>query len=142
MSLNSREIAERFLSLYTVKNQSELARRLGVTPSAVSDWKKGRSAVPWEKLIQVIEESGVSWDWLLEGKGSILPQAASLGTANNTAATQNIVRQILEVQGTLGRIAVLLLAKQSAGMDIDVGRLQATLAKLPSVVEEALSAAQ
>lgn len=69
MPLNNIEIAERYFSLFAVKNQTELADLLGITPSAVSDWKNGRRAVPWEKLAQVIEETGVTWDWLLAGRG-------------------------------------------------------------------------
>ena len=72
MSLNNKEIAKRYFSLFAVKNQTKLADALGITPSAVSDWKNGRRAVPWEKLTQVVEEMGVTWDWLLAGRGEPL----------------------------------------------------------------------
>ncbi len=69
MSLQRREIAERFFTLFTVKNQTALAEYLEVTPSVVTEWKKGRSAVPWEKLTQAVEKYGITWDWLLLGRG-------------------------------------------------------------------------
>lgn len=68
MALNHKEIANRFFTLFSVKNQTALAEQLGVSTSAITDWKKGRSAIPWSKLIKAVESTGVTWDWLLTGK--------------------------------------------------------------------------
>lgn len=44
--------------------QAELARRLGVTPAAVSQWFSGdRPIVPIERCVQIERETGVRrWD--------------------------------------------------------------------------------
>ncbi|MFZ5787199.1 MAG: XRE family transcriptional regulator [Acidobacteriota bacterium] len=58
--------------------QVDLARRLGVTDSAVSQWMAGRSEPSWWALAELSRMLGVSADWLLGLKPSAEPVALSI----------------------------------------------------------------
>lgn len=60
-------INRRFLSLFPGMKQIEIAAELGVTSSTVSEWKKNKSQVPWEKLGYSVNNFDVSWNWLIDG---------------------------------------------------------------------------
>lgn len=60
-------INRRFLSLFPGMKQIEIAALLEVTSSTVSEWKKNKSKVPWEKLEHAAAGFGVRWDWLIDG---------------------------------------------------------------------------
>ena len=60
-------IARRFLSLFADMKYIHIAAELGVTSSTVSEWKKHKSTVPWEKLDYAVGKFGLRWDWLLDG---------------------------------------------------------------------------
>ena len=51
------------------KNQAELARLIGVSPTHVNRWEKGRVAPGWDYLTQIAKHCNVSLDWLLTGEG-------------------------------------------------------------------------
>lgn len=61
------EIAKRFLSLYSVKNQTELSKRLNVTPSMITQWKKGVRPIPRDRLIRAYRENKdiITLEWIL-----------------------------------------------------------------------------
>lgn len=52
-----------------VTTNVEVAAKLEVSPSTVSDYAGGRTHPPAAKLIAIAEKSHVSLDWLLLGKG-------------------------------------------------------------------------
>ncbi len=45
--------------------QADLARKMGVTSKAVSQWETGRSAFPAKRLMQMATIFDCSTDWLL-----------------------------------------------------------------------------
>ena len=59
-------------------SQSEVARRLGVSPAAVSAWRKGERA-PSTKNLKALAElfEGASFSWLAEGEGRYVPDLTS-----------------------------------------------------------------
>lgn len=61
-------IYERFTEGYGEKRPARLARLVGVTKQSAHDWKKGKSHVPWRRMKALIDQEGLSWDWLVEGK--------------------------------------------------------------------------
>jgi len=65
---DKKAIAARFFELHSSLNQKELAKKYGVKQPTVNNWKSGKSAVPWKKLLHAVHEFGVTWDWLLEGR--------------------------------------------------------------------------
>lgn len=60
-------INRRFLSLFPGMKYIDVAAEMGVTSSTVSEWKKNKSQVPWEKLEYAVNKFGVRWDWLIDG---------------------------------------------------------------------------
>ena len=60
-------IYSRFAEGYDEKRPARLARLVGVTKKSEHDWKKGKSHVPWRRMKTLVDEKGLSWDWLLEG---------------------------------------------------------------------------
>ena len=46
---------------------SEVARRIGCSPSSLTDWRAGRSAPKTDKLYQMAKLFGVSMEYLLTG---------------------------------------------------------------------------
>ncbi|UEP43169.1 MULTISPECIES: LexA family transcriptional regulator [Burkholderia] len=84
--LNMKTLAERLkIALEHAKearpnesiNQSELARRVGVTRGAVSLWFKGSTtSLEGENLVKAAQYLGVSPNWLATGRGRMIPSQA------------------------------------------------------------------
>jgi len=55
------------------KSDSDLARWLGFATSVISGYRR-RETVPLEQCIKIAEQTGVSLDWLILGKGDPKPQ--------------------------------------------------------------------
>jgi Predicted transcriptional regulators len=67
--LNWTEIVDRLFLLYDVSTQTALSDRIGVKQTLISRWTKDPSRRPsWETLEKVVQDKGVTWDWLLEGR--------------------------------------------------------------------------
>ena len=62
------DIIERMKSLAGLKNDSAVAKILGVTPQALSNYKK-RKKIPTHLVIKFASIYGLSVDWLLTGEG-------------------------------------------------------------------------
>jgi hypothetical protein len=69
MEMNYNEIFERMLKAGNLRSGAALARVLGITPQAVSNYRK-RRGLPAGFIIKFALKYGVSVDWLLSGKGS------------------------------------------------------------------------
>ena len=54
-------------------SDSELARWLGVATSVIPGYKK-RGYLPLEQSVKISEQTGVSLDWLILGKGEMRPE--------------------------------------------------------------------
>lgn len=74
MNKNGRteDVLTRLMHVLQVDSWSALARALGTTPQTVSSWRS-RDSIPFESVMQVAEDQGVSLDWLLCGRGSMRP---------------------------------------------------------------------
>lgn len=60
---------ERIQSVYGIRTQVELADRLGIRQSSISDAKR-RGVVPDSWLVTILEQKGVSPYWIKTGEGS------------------------------------------------------------------------
>ena len=60
-------INRRFRSLFEELTQTQIAKLLDITPSAVNEWDAGTHQVPWKRLDYAASEFGVRWDWLIDG---------------------------------------------------------------------------
>lgn len=66
--LNYSEIFERMLKAGNLKNSSEMAKILGITPQAISNYRK-KSELPAGFVFKFAQMYGISVDWLLTGEG-------------------------------------------------------------------------
>lgn len=74
MAVNYSKIFDRMLKAGRLKNGSQLARALGVSPQAVSNYKK-RGELPASLIFKFAETYSVSIDWLLSGTGNVAVQS-------------------------------------------------------------------
>lgn len=78
-TLSSRIRRARALSSLT---QTDLARKLGIKRSAVSQWENATGTTPSvPHLIQVACETGVCFEWLATGRGPAKPDAGAFDSA-------------------------------------------------------------
>lgn len=71
--------------------QSELAKRLGVTQTAVSTWESGRHSIPKNRRDEYAAILGIRTEWLVDGTGEIFrPGYSAPGTAVSTSPTPPI----------------------------------------------------
>ena len=70
MGVNYLETIERMRWAGKLKNDSAVARVLGVTPQALSNYKK-RGEMPTDLVLRFAEIHGLSVDWLISGKGEM-----------------------------------------------------------------------
>ena len=66
--LDKNGIYLRFIEYYPSETPYELAKLFKIDPAATYQWKEGKRPVPWHRLKTLVDEEGISWDWLLEGK--------------------------------------------------------------------------
>lgn len=64
------------------KNDSSVARSLGVTPQAFSNYKK-KDAMPSRLVVKFAEAHGLSMDWLITGKGPMYKAERTLQESAN-----------------------------------------------------------
>lgn len=66
---DKKAINERFFSFFVGQKQADLMKLFDVSQATISQWQTCRKQVPWEKLQYLVEREGLTWDWLLEGRG-------------------------------------------------------------------------
>ncbi|MCC8108707.1 MAG: helix-turn-helix domain-containing protein, partial [Planctomycetes bacterium] len=57
----------RFLKLFQGMKYRDIAAELDVTSSVVSEWRHGKSQVPWKRLAHAVPQVNVRWAWLIAG---------------------------------------------------------------------------
>ena len=94
-------VLDRLLAVYGVKNDNQLSDALGIKRSTVGNWRS-RDSVPYSLCVSTSVERGVSLDWLITGKGSMLPSSKSPDAAESAAAYSNREQAILALFRELG----------------------------------------
>jgi transcriptional regulator with XRE-family HTH domain len=75
-------------------SQAELARRIGVERSAVTQWERPQGTTPSvNHLVQIAIETGVCFEWLATGRG---PSKAEPGTYDAALLMDDYARDALE----------------------------------------------
>ena len=64
-----RGIYQRFADCHEAESPVQLAKIIGIDHASVFRWRKGEKPIPWKWLQRIVDSRGVSWDWLIEGKG-------------------------------------------------------------------------
>lgn len=76
MQIKNRELLERMLVAGKLKNYSELARTVGLSPQAISNYKK-KDEIPPRLIFKFAETYNISIDWLLTGVGDMYSKMSS-----------------------------------------------------------------
>lgn len=69
-NISSDDILDRLKTALSIKNDTELGTKLGVSKAAISNWRK-RNSVDYSLVFSFCEH--ISIDWLITGKGSMQP---------------------------------------------------------------------
>jgi transcriptional regulator with XRE-family HTH domain len=69
ISNNYEEVIDRIFWATGLRNTSAIATKLGITPQALSNYKK-RKLMPLGVVLQIANKYGISMDWLLCGQGN------------------------------------------------------------------------
>ncbi|MBI5826824.1 MAG: helix-turn-helix domain-containing protein [Deltaproteobacteria bacterium] len=70
MKSNFSEIIERMFKAGNMRNYSEIAKGLGISPQAISNYKR-RGEISPGIILKFAKTFGVSVDWLLTGEGDV-----------------------------------------------------------------------
>ena len=91
-------------------SQAQLAHRLKISPSGVGMYEQGRREPPAELLVAMAEEFGVSTDFLLTGKSSVMDtmDMAHLLQTRLEALQRRLTRRVQGLDSQ--ELAVLLAA--------------------------------
>jgi len=84
MGVQYNETIDRMRWAGKLKNDSAIARALGVTPQAFSSYKK-RGSIPSDLILKFAEMIGLSVDWLITGEGEMYKQSAGTTGAQSAA---------------------------------------------------------
>lgn len=76
-----KELTERLFLLYSVQTQEMLGEKLGVSQDQVSKWVRNRARPTWDLIAKVVQEKGVSWEWLITGKSDNIRELINIHTA-------------------------------------------------------------
>lgn len=67
--LDRHAINQRFISLFSNMSQAKIGEELGgINPGTVYKWRHDIAQVPWERLKYAVDNKGVTWEWLIEGR--------------------------------------------------------------------------
>lgn len=67
--LDRHAINQRFLALFPEMSQAKIGEELGgINPGTVYKWRHDIAQVPWERLKYAVDNKGVTWEWLIEGR--------------------------------------------------------------------------
>lgn len=84
-----------FLRIGKGWSQAELARRIGVSPSAVGMYEQGRREPSLSLVVQLAREFGVSTDYLLTGETQQRDPSATSEAPHITVRVENLIRYLL-----------------------------------------------
>ncbi len=106
MSVSYSEVIERMKQAANLKNDSRVAHALGVTPQALSNYKK-RGRLPSDLILRFAELFGVSVDWLLTGEGRMFRRPVQAGPPLIAQEGMDIYeRQVPELGGLSGLLDI------------------------------------
>lgn len=84
-------ILNRLMSVYQVKKNIDLCKKLNLSPQTLSTWR-GRNKIPFELCVKVALEQEVSLDWLLLGREEMSSLSSSYDGAPCSRQTIDTLR--------------------------------------------------
>lgn len=104
-NLKENSIYSRIKEVTSFRTDVELAEAVGVTPQAVTGWKKNdKVAVATLKVISAL--SGASVDWLLTGQGEKFPSNSSARTEQTVGSKREGVNRIVPVASVVPTVSL------------------------------------
>lgn len=107
-SLDWNGILKRLFFLYGVTTQDDLGKKFDVSQDLISKWKRGITRPTWDLIASVVQEKGVSWEWLLTGKSgnmrelvntyAALPESQILDEAAYVWAKGEVLSSVLDTK--------------------------------------------
>ena len=71
------QVLDRLKHLMAASNDAALAKALGISPQTLGSWR-ARASVPYALCMDLARTDGISLDWLLLGRGAMVPEPQAL----------------------------------------------------------------
>ncbi len=81
-------ILQRIKNLLHAKTDKEMAEKWGISYSTLDTWKN-RDKIPEKRLLDFSLKYGVSFDWLLTGKGEPFPTSTNINIVEEQQDKEN-----------------------------------------------------
>lgn len=85
MGVSYADVIRRMKEVSTLKNDSRVAKSLGVTPQALSNYKK-KGSMPSNLIFRFADIYNLSVDWLISGEGNPFRSGSAAPTSSSNAA--------------------------------------------------------
>jgi len=87
--IDNNALFERLKIILEVTTQNDIAIYFDVSSKSVSEWKNGNTALPYQRLITLISEKNISFNWFFLGIGN-----KTLESNGNTSVNGVLNKQI------------------------------------------------
>ncbi len=129
------EIVSRMKEIGELKNEAHLARTLGITPQALSNYKK-RKTISGDLVFKFSQIYEVSIDWLLTGSGEMLRSDSGLDGGSLSTIAFVKASPFVKGEGKRG-IKVTGISVMSPDELISVGKLVKIFRSTNSTISDA-----
>ena len=89
--------------------QQDMADRLAVSRSAISNWETGKNYPDLQIIVQISEELNISLDALLKGDTNVVEKIA-----NDTNESKKLREKAKQLKGVIAVLAVLLIGRSAS----------------------------
>lgn len=114
-------VLDRLCQLVKANDDSEAARKLGVSRSTFGSWRT-RESIPYAMCVNIADECGISLDWLFAGKG---PQFRAVETRQDQVEGHllAVLRELTEED----QLRLVVEARRAREIREEIERLKAGL---------------
>lgn len=92
------QVLDRLKHLMAAPNDAALAKALDISPQTLGSWR-ARASIPYAVCMDLARSDGISLDWLLLGRGGMLPEPHTLqADTNESLAAMLATLQALSTQ--------------------------------------------
>lgn len=71
------QVLDRLKHLMAAPSDAALAKALGISPQTLGSWR-ARASIPYALCMDLARTDGISLDWLLLGRGAMVPESQAL----------------------------------------------------------------
>ena len=104
-----------------VSDKKDFAKKLGISPSMITEIYKGRSAVGTTAIQNIVKLFNISGDWLLTGEGPMLKSASSdTSSVKNPAPVAQSIQVTKQPMGSRKGIPLIPLSAMAGAFTSDI----------------------